>query len=49
MDIRLFIKRNMPTLLTCLGATGVVATAILAVKETPKVLNLLENSEKEKG
>lgn len=49
MDIRSFIKRNMPTLLTCLGATGVVATAILAVKETPKVLNLLENSEKEKG
>lgn len=49
MDIRLFIKRNTPTLLTCLGAAGVVATAVLAVKETPKVLNLLENSEKEKG
>ena len=48
MDIRLFIKRNTPTLLTCLGAAGVVATAVLAVKETPKVLNLLENSEKEK-
>ena len=49
MDIRLFIKRNTPTLLTCLGAAGVVATAVLAVKETPKALNLLENSEKEKG
>ena len=49
MDIRLFIKRNTPTLLTCLGAAGVVATVVLAVKETPKALNLLENSEKEKG
>lgn len=49
MDIRSFIKRNMPTLLTCLSAVGVVATAVLAVKETPKALNLLENSEKEKG
>ena len=49
MDIRLFIKRNTPTLLTCLGAAGVIATVVLAVKETPKALNLLENSEKEKG
>ena len=49
MGIRSFIKHNTPLLLTCLGAVGVVATAILAVKETPKVLNLLENSEKEKG
>ena len=32
MDIRLFIKRNIPTLLTCFGAAGVIATAVLAVK-----------------
>ena len=48
MDIRSFIKRNTPTLLTCLGAIGVVATAVLAAKETPKALSLLENSKKEK-
>lgn len=49
MDIRSFIKRNTPTLLTCLSAVGVVATAVLAAKETPKALSLLENSKKEKG
>jgi hypothetical protein len=49
MDVRLFIKRNAPTILTCLGAVGVVATAVMAVKETPKALTLLENAKKEKG
>lgn len=49
MDVRLFIKRNAPTILTCLGAAGVVATAVLAVKETPKALSLLKNAEEEKG
>lgn len=49
MDVRLFIKRNAPTILTCLGAVGVVATAVMAVKETPKALTLLENAKEEKG
>ena len=49
MDVRLFIKRNAPTILTCLGAVGVVATAVMAVKETPKALTLLENATEEKG
>jgi hypothetical protein len=49
MDVRLFIKRNAPTILTCLGAVGVVATAVMAVKETPKAMTLLENAKEEKG
>lgn len=49
MDVRLFIKRNTSTILTCLGAVGVVATAVMAVKETPKALTLLENAKEEKG
>ena len=44
------IKRShVSTLLTCIGAIGVVATSIMAVKATPKATKLLEASEKEKG
>ena len=44
------IKRSqVSTLLTCIGAIGVVATSIMAVKATPKATKLLETSEKEKG
>ena len=44
------IKRShVSTLLTCIGAIGVVATSIMAVKATPKATKLLEVSEKEKG
>lgn len=49
MDVQHFIKRNASTILTCIGAAGVVGTAVLAVKETPKVLSLLENAKEEKG
>ena len=49
MDIQLFIKRNAPTILTCLGAVGVVATTVMAVKETPKALSLLKDAKEEKG
>ena len=44
-----FLKRNSSTILTCVGAVGVVATAAMAVKATPKVLTLLENAKEEKG
>ena len=44
-----FLKRNSSTILTCLGAFGVVATSVMAVKATPKVLTLIENAEEEKG
>lgn len=46
---KLFIKRNASTILTCAGGAGVVATAVMAVKATPKAMTLLENAKKEKG
>ena len=48
MDIRLFAKKNASAILTCISIAGVVATTIMAVKETPKALSLLENVKKEK-
>lgn len=44
-----FLKRNSATILTCVGAAGVVATTVTAVKATPKALALLDHAEKEKG
>ena len=44
------IKRShVSTLLTCIGAVGVIATSVMAVKATPKAIELLKASEKEKG
>ena len=37
------------TILTCLGAVGVVATTIVTAKSTPKAIILLEQAEREKG
>lgn len=44
-----FLKRNASTILTCVGAVGVVATSVMAVKATPKALVLLEKAREEKG
>jgi hypothetical protein len=46
---KLFIKRNSSTILTCLGGVGVIATAVMAVKATPKALSLIEEAKEEKG
>ena len=46
---KLFVKRNGSTILTCAGGAGVVATAVLAVKATPKAMMLLERAKEEKG
>lgn len=46
---QLFLKRNAPTILTCVGAVGVVATSVMAVKATPKALAHLEEAKEEKG
>ena len=46
---KLFIKRNSSTILTCVGGVGVVATAVMAVKATPKALVRLEEAKQEKG
>lgn len=44
-----FLNRNASTILTCMGGVGVIATSVLAVKETPKALSLLEQAKEEKG
>lgn len=49
MDLKPFIKKNAPTILTCIGAAGVVATTVMAVKATPKALTILKDAEEEKG
>jgi len=49
MDVQQFIKRNASTILTCVGAGGVVATAVMVAKESPKALSLLEDARDEKG
>ena len=44
-----FIDRNSTTILTCVGSAGVIATAVLSAKATPKALQLIENAKEEKG
>ena len=46
---QLFLKRNSSTILTCVGAVGVIATTVTAVKSTPKALALLDHAKEEKG
>lgn len=42
-------RRSLPTILTSLGVIGAVASTVMAVKATPKALELLEEAEREKG
>lgn len=44
-----FLKKNSATILTCVGAAGVIATTVTAVKATPKALMLLDKAKEEKG
>lgn len=46
---QLFVKRNASTILTCVGGVGTVATAVLAVKATPKAIALLDEAKEAKG
>ena len=46
---KLFLNRNAPTILTFIGAGGVIATSVMAVTATPKALKLLERAREEKG
>lgn len=48
-NTKIFWKRNGSTILTCVGAVGVVATAVTSAKATPKALALLEIAKEEKG
>lgn len=44
-----FLNRNAATILTCIGGAGVIVTAVMAVKATPKATRLLEVAKEEKG
>lgn len=44
-----YLKRHSSTILTCVGALGVIATAVTAAKSTPKAMRLLEKAKDEKG
>ena len=46
---QLFLKAHSPTILTVIGSTGVVITAVLAVRGTPKALKLIEEAKNTKG
>lgn len=44
-----YLKRHSPTILTFVGAAGVVATVIMSARATPKAMKLLEEAEAQKG
>lgn len=49
MKTKRFFKKNASTILTVLGAAGVVATAVTAVQATPKAMELIKEAKLEKG
>lgn len=49
MNMKLFVRRNSGTILTCVGAVGVVATAITTAKAAPKAKEVLAMAEAQKG
>ena len=44
-----FLHLHSSTILTCIGAVGVVSTAFMAAKATPKAIRILEEAKWEKG
>ena len=44
-----WLKRNIPTILSVIGISGVIATTGSSIKATLKATKLIEESEKEKG
>lgn len=49
MNITRYVKKHSPLILTCIGAVGTVATAVMAVKATPKAMQLIEEAGYKKG
>lgn len=45
----LFLRRNSSTILTFIGAAGVVGTSILVARAAPKAVELVKSAEREKG
>lgn len=48
-QVTVFCKRNSATILTVMGGAGVIATAIMAAKATPKALTMVEKVKEEKN
>ena len=48
-DIRMAVSKHSPEILTGLGIAGMITTTVLAVKATPKVLDIIEDKKKELG
>lgn len=48
-DTRRFISKRSPEILTGLGIAGMITTTVLAVRATPKALQLIEEKEHEIG
>ena len=48
-QVKVFTKKNSPEILTGLGIAGMVTTTVLAVKATPKAIQLIEKEEECKG
>ena len=44
-----YLTQHSPEILTGIGITGMIATTVLAVKGTPKAMQLIEDAEREKG
>lgn len=49
MKAKLFLRRNSPIILSIIASAGVISTAILAGKATPKVVKKLEDAKQKKG
>lgn len=47
--VQLSVSKHSPEILTGIGIAGMVTTTVLAVKETPKALHILEDAEHTKG
>lgn len=45
----LFLKHNSGTILTWIGSAGVIVTSVMAVKATPKAINIIREAKEEKG
>ena len=49
LTLKMFVRKNGPTILTYVGSVGVVVTSVMAIKATPKAIVLLEDARAEKG
>ena len=48
-NAKLFVGKHSPEILTGIGIAGMLTTTVLAVKATPKALQLIETKKKEEG